>query len=327
MTVSTSCLGIHQSALILQSAIRAAFEDLRAKPYLLDYAFGGLAQDTLTAGEYGGAEIERAKQWFLSNDIKVFIATRTNQVTFPCVSLKVLSSNEAENTIGDIHYEPQEDADLAWPVLSGPFDAIRYEPSTGKLTIPQPDIITAPNQVVVARSGNAYTVRQTPDRTTLVLDKGLREDFAQMTVRGQKPSFVTSLGSAEFVETVMLGCHAQSEPIYAIYLHSLVVFSLLMYRASLLEARNFERTSIQSTGEGEREQDLKEELVYSRYLQLTGYVRQMWPRAIAPRVTAVETQPRITDAGRVAPGTELDAPWLGDEDGDGLVSLMRTPRK
>lgn len=327
MTLSTGCLGIHQSALIVQSAIRAAFEDLRAKPYLLDYTFGGLAQDTLTQSDYGDAEVERAKQWFLTNDIKVFVATRTNQITFPCVSLKVLSSNEAENTLGDIHNEPREDADLPWPVLAGPLDATAYNPATGALTIPEPDIVTAAGQVVVARSGNAYPVRSTPDRTTLVLDKGLREDFAQLTIRGQKPAFVTSLESAEFSEVVMIGCHAQSEPIYAVYLHSLVVFALLMYRQSLLEKRNFERTSIQSTGEGEREQDLKDELVFSRYLQLSGYVRQMWPKAIAPRVTAVAFQARIEGAGRVAPGAEVDASWLGDDDTDSLLLSMSTRRK
>ena len=135
-----------------------------------------------------------------------------------------------------------------------------------------------------------------------------------MVIRGVKPGYVTSLESAEFSETYMLGCHAQGESIYATYLHSIVVFALLSYREALLESRNFERSSINSTAEGEKEMLTKQELVYSRYLQISGYVRNMWPKNISPKITGVVVQPKIVGGGVLAPGQESTAPWLGDLD-------------
>ena len=73
------------------------------------------------------------------------------------------------------------------------------------------------------------------------------------------------------------------------YLHSILVFALLRYKQSLLEARGFERTSL-SSSDLRRDDETLPEVLYSRYVTLTGYVRQAWPKSTNPRIGAIQVK-------------------------------------
>ena len=295
--MTTEALGIFQSDLIIRSAVIAAIRDLRANPFLLDYAFASLPADTLTAGVYGASQVQKAKDWFLKTEINIYLNVNMNQVKFPCVSIALANSVEEENTLGDIHYQPFEDADLEWPVYAGPMDPQHYDPATGELVLDPnkpSEFILAPGLLVIDAIGGHHTILAVEDQTHVTIEPGLTVDLSGMQIRPQRPAQVASVESASFREMYSLGCHVDSEAVHLTYLHSVIVFALLRYRQTLLEARGYERSNI-SSSDFRRDDETLPEFLYSRYLQITGYVRQAWPKDIKPKIVAVITDP-IPDA-------------------------------
>jgi hypothetical protein len=311
-TFNTEVLGIHQSDVILRTAIIEAINDLRANPWLLNYVFASLPLDKLTANDYGQKEIDRAKEWFVRTEIPVVWNITTNDPKFPCISLALMSSQEVEQegTLSDTHYQPFEDNDWEWPVLAGPLNAIAYNAGTGTMAVDPTlvDIVIAPGMNVVTKAGKTYPITEVLDQATFRIQAGIVDDFNQMVIKTANPAYITELESAVFREVYALGCHVDSEPVQLTYLHSILVFILKRYNQALLEARGFERMVVSST-DLKRDDDTLPEFLYSRYVQVTGSVRQSWPKTVAMKVSSVVPAPRATDAAEPAQDTadEIEA--------------------
>lgn len=322
MAVNTKTFGIFQSDLIIRSAITQGLAELRKKSWLLDFCFASLPQDELTARDYGQSTIDKAKAWFLAQKLPVMMNT-TNQppTTFPCISIQLVSSNEDAKTHGDVNYDVSEDNDMSWPALYGPFDAVSYNPVNGVLVFPDDvadKLVLFPGQIVIDRTGGFHQIIEAIDAVTVVVDKNLTVDFSQAVVKGQPPSIITSIESVVFSETYQIGCHVNGEPEQLTWLHSIVVFLLLAYKQVYLEARNFERSIISSSEFSDNPFLGEGQTVYSRFITLSGYVRQMWPGAIAQKITGVQSQPIIEGGGVMYPNATdeeiKDASFIGDED-------------
>jgi hypothetical protein len=314
MGVPSEAIGIHQSDLIIRSAIIAAFDDLRANPWLLDYAFAQLPKDTLTKDEYGQREIDNAKKWFLNTRIPVFMSTRVDEVSLPAISITLLESVEAETTLADVHYVPQQDTDRVWPALTAPFTPESYNQTTGEMTIPgSVTLVLAAGQQIIDATGGVHEILEVIDDRKVRIEPAIA-DFRGAVIKGKPPSSIASFESVRMKETYAIGCHVQGEQVYLTYLHTLLVFALLRYKATLLEARGFERSSI-SSSDFRRNEAFENELSFSRHVNLTGYVTQVWPGEISPKVTAMQTVTRIADSGKLPAGTNPDESlWIGDQD-------------
>ena len=285
----TEALGIHQSDVIIHSAIEQAIADIRANPVLLDYVFASLPRDSLTAPKYGQKEVDQAKKWFLATEIPVVMRNRLDEVKLPAISIGLLESSEAENTLADTHYIPQEEADVVWPVLAGPFSPVSYNQTTGVLVVPEAvgDALSITvDMVVVDRDGVTHAITEVTDAYTIVLAPGTIANFSSALIKTAQPQLITQLESLAFRETYSIGCHAQNEPVQLTYLHSIVTFILLRYKETLLEARGFERSTVSSAELRENDQ-FQPEMVWSRYINLTGYVRQYWPKTSAEKVREI----------------------------------------
>lgn len=311
-------LGVHQGDVVVRTALVAALRDLRANPWLLDYAFASLKHDELTREEYGQQEIDRAKEWFQRTNVPVVMAFRNEAPKLPCLTVKLLDSGEDAATLADVHYQPSERSDDEWPVLVGPVTP-GYDSVTGVLTLPADSVsaVLVSGQVVVTRTGKVYPVEEVVSATRLRIAKGLAEDFDQSTVRGSRPAVVTAIESVVFKERYAVGCHAAGaagNPVHTLYLHSVAIFCLLRYRQDLLEARGFERSQVAS-GELYRDEGWGEELVYSRDVTLAGYYRVSWPkrRGGALAFAATQVSP-LSDALPVEAGEiNLDADPISGE--------------
>lgn len=321
----TVALGIHQSDVIIKSAITTALENIRSNPWLLDYCFANLPQDSLTAEKYGLKSVEQAKNWFLNTKIPVFVIPRLDEAKLPAISIQLQSSQEAETTLSDVHYQVTEDATyIQRPALTDPFTPESYVPSTGVMTLTEAvaeDLVLGVGLFVVTKTGNEYEITEILDDRSFVLRTNINDDFGDVVIKGPQASYVASLESASYKETYVIGCHVSSEPIHCVYLHSILKFALLVYKQALLEARGFERTTINSTDLRAESGWEGAETAFARYLQVTGFVRQYWPKDISPKITAVEFQPRISDIPEAAANDEEfnSLPWLGvddEEDGD-----------
>lgn len=319
----TKIVGIHQSDVIIRSALTAAIADLRANPWLLDYVFASLPQDTLTWKEYGEKSVQQAKQWFLRTNIPVKVVPVLNELTVPCVTISLISSSEVtqESTIGDVHSESSEQTTSPWPALTPTFAPVSYNQSTGIMVVPTlpEDIYPAPGMYLVDKVGRYHEVLEVLDSTTLKIQPGTVADFRETVLKSGRAGFVANIESSSFRETYRVGIHVGGDPAPLVWLHSIVTFILMRYKEALLEARGFER-STHSSSDFQRDNQFETELVFSRYIELTGYVRQYWPKAIASPIDAVVMDPirvsgenasvKVADAG-VDPDEAL---WVGDLD-------------
>ena len=285
----TEAIGIFPSDIILRTAIISAMQDLRKHPWLLDYAFMFLDRDALTRNEYGQKEMERAKKWFLSTNIPIFMSTRLDDVKLPAISIHLSSSHEDDTTLGDVHYLPSESAPATWPILEGPLSAMSYDPHSGTLVLPPMDLVLVPGMFVVDDNGRELEIKELVNGGTVSVEPTAHFNLKNLTIRSAKPYLVTDIESTVFKETYQVGCHVPTASVYLTYLHSIIVFCLLRYKETLLEGRGFERTVLQSADLSQNAA-FDNEIAFSRFIGVTGYVRQYWPKAIQPAITSVHTE-------------------------------------
>lgn len=313
---TTEATGIFQSDILIRHALLAGFRDLRANQWLLDYVCAGLRQDELTNRTYGQKEIDALKKWFNSTEIPVIVYGSLVDVKSPAVTIALVSSTEDENTLGDIHYTPQEDvADAPWPALSEPFSA-RFDPLTGRVTVPvaiTTDIF--PGMVIVDAAGVAHEILDVEDERVFTIADRAVVDFRGAVLKAGSPSTLQTLESAVFREQYQIGCHVSGEPLQLIFLHTLVVFVLLRGRQVLLEARGFEKSNF-SSSDFSKNEFFQVENAWTRYIALNGIVRQAWPKFRFEKLTGIKTAIKVIGAGHLPPesrppSTQL---WMGDLD-------------
>jgi hypothetical protein len=288
--VSTELLGIGQSDVIIRAAIIEGIADMRRNPDLLDKVFASLKYDDLTKDELGESEIAQAKKWFLASDIPVFLSYKIDESKLPCISISLEDSAETEYTLGDVHYVPFEDADGDTPILAGPF-AAKYVASSGFVIIPFDalnGITLGSGMVIVDRVGREHTIIEVLDDNIVAIAPNTVADFSKALLKSIIPRQVAEVRSVNARETYHLGCHVQGEPFYLTWLHSIMVFVLLRYKVTLLEARGYERSTLQST-DFTRNMDFATELAFSRWINITGYLRQYWPQEQVDKIETTDT--------------------------------------
>lgn len=295
---TTEAVGIFQSDIIIRTALIAALKDIRDNPWLIDAAFMSLRQDPLTRKVYGAKEVANARKWFAESQVEVMLGIRPADGAPPpfAISIHLMSSDEQENTLGDVHPFAIEEWEAKWQPLTPPFTPASYSALTGVFELPAniaADLTPSVFMVVVDRFGNKYPIVDVVDDTHVSLGVGVTGDFAGCFIKPAIPAYVAALESAEFKENFVIGCHATGEPVHLTYLHTLVVFAILRYRQALLEARGLQRSFIASTDF--KVEDILDapEMYFSRYINLTGYARHVWPKNVSQRVVSVtsETDP------------------------------------
>lgn len=319
-------LGIFQSDVIIRTAIVAALADLRVNPQLLDYVFASLPADEKTRRDYGEKSVAAAKKWFLNNKIEVAMVPVMDKAKAPIITIKLLDSNEAETTLGDIHYISSEFDEDAWPPLTEEFNP-SYNPATGNFTVELEKIgglYVVPGMSIIDGVGKDHEILVV-NEDGFGISPGTVADFRHAVLKGRKPVRATSLESVAYKESYQIGVHVPSEPVYLTWLHSIVVFCLLRYKEALLESRGYGRSVVNSSS-FDKNPEFLEEAVFSRYLNISGYVRQYWPKVLgAPTIQTVQPGDADTnavgagivvhDGGKMSPTIDPDdSLFMGDED-------------
>jgi len=305
--------GIFAGDIVLRTALVAGLADLRANPHFLDYVFASLPRDPVTYKDYGEQEIAQAKAWFLKTAIPVSMVPRLDTSTWPRITIALRESSEAppEASLGDVHYIPDQENSSSWPTLTGKFTPESYVPSTGVITLADDlGLVLAEGQNIVDYTGRAHKILEVYDDFTFAITPNTVADFRQSVIKSAYPGLVTQLESSSFKETYTVGVHTQGKPVTLTWLHAIVQFILLRYKEALLEARGFERSTISSSDFG---QEVGQgELTWTRYVNVSGYVRQIWPKAIGLSIGDVDT-----DGIRI-----VGLPHAPDESGNGTQRLL-----
>lgn len=313
----TEIKGIFASDVVIRSAIVRALDNIYNDPKQLDYVFRSLVEDELTAPVYGQKQVELAKEWFLNTNIPVFMAFNIDSQHIPCITISLQESVETEQTLGDVHYVPQELTAGDWPALSPPFTPVAYSPTSGIMVLPpglMGDDIVAAGMYVVTRDGRRYQVTANLGDDEISLAPYSVGDFTKAVIKPATERYVTTIESTDFKETYQVGIHVMGEPAHLLFLHAIVKYALLKYKQDLLEARGFERSVLQST-DFRRNQEFDAEVVFSRYINITGFVRQYWSKDMKQTIAVTSSSFEVAAAENLivgAVGSDSDADAVTD---------------
>lgn len=321
-TTLTRVVGIHQSDIIIRSAIAAALADIRANPFLLSHVFGSLPQDALTWKSYGEKDLNQARDWFLKTNIPVSVLPRLDESTFPQITIELLESTEVtpEATLGDVNYIPEEVHSEFSPILTSKFTPESYDVETGTVVLPSsPEGVSIfAGMFLVDRNGKSHEILSIVSETEFTIAPGTVADFRGACFKSGS-GWKVAVESSSFKESYRIGIHVQGEPSQLTWLHSIVQFALLRYKQVLLEGRGFERSTFGSS-QVSRAEWAEAENVLSRYITVSGHVRQFWPKTVAPAIDGVEMDAlRVSgqnaDVSVTAAGGDPDEElWIGNLD-------------
>lgn len=312
---STTAPGIFQGDVIIRSAFVEAIRDLRCNPWLLDYAFASLAQDSLTKKTYGTDEIRNAKEWFQNTKIQVIMAADLNDVAFPCISISELGCQEEGATLGDVNYDVQEDLDTKWTSIIGPTTPVSYDYTTGKITLDPDDVgekILVGGMVLLLQNGTVLNVVDAEDNVVWITPTTEVLDLNRLFVRSSRPTQAVSLESIRMRENYGLVCAVQGKLVHLTYLQCICKFIYFRYKQRLFEARGFENSKLNFTAT-EAYKVFEEQLVYQKGFQLSGIVHYFWPKDVMDKLETVEVQTRILGLKTGVTDVSVE-PWVGSDD-------------
>lgn len=268
-----------------------AMQRLRDDPSMLDDVFHSLVEDDVTKGEYGDAQIASAKEWFLSQDIPIFMSFRIDDAKCPCISISLQESTEAEQTHGDVHYVPQEYTEADWPAITDRFDVSAYAPSSGMISIPASaltgGLVLGAGMTIADAQGRRYPILEVLDDLVVAIAPNTIANFRGAVLYGTQPKLISTIESVNFRETYVVGCHVMGNSTFLTYLHSIVLYCLMKYKQELMEARGLERTTL-SSSDFRRNDLTKNELMFSRAVIVNGFVRQSWRKSKDERIQATD---------------------------------------
>ncbi len=282
--------------LILLRGIKEGIAWMRANPYILDWVFERLIEEGMDLQKsYGQQEINRAKSWFLKNNIDVRMAYNLDGIQFPCVSIELLNQTESKQhaTLGDVAADVwnEDVTDNPYVIkprtLVGPFPSVTYDITTGLVTIPDDfdtELIFVNQALYSPASDTEYIITKINDEQSFFIETDLRENFANSYIACAFRSLKAQRGIAQFNETYNIKVLVNGDQGHLVWLHTIVSYLLLKFRQDLLEKKNIGLTTI-SSGPLQQENpgEYGGEAVFSRNISMEALIEVTWLKTLAER--------------------------------------------
>ena len=317
---------IFQTDALIKTLLEESLNDLKKNSWLIDYILWDFTHSPFLRGPYGQKQVDAAKEFFKNNNINIFHQFVKDKEKFPCIILTLGTSTETQEyrTMGDVGSETV----TLMPSLTGqkipyvvqPFTPAGFEPSTGTVEVPEGIDISAVSAGMVLldpTSGDGTPVLSINGQN-IIIQAGLELDSTQLGVVPQYRYFQTRMGRSFFQETWNITC-ATNDPQSLLWLHSVVVFTMLRYREfmehnGILEVTNFSSTDMftpEFSNAGGEE-------IYCRQVTVTNKVLQTWPRDLHRKIESV----LLRDSN---PGAVTLSDPEGYTGGIKIVSNLTTP--
>lgn len=295
--------GIFQGDVLIKLAIELGIEDMRKNLWLIDHMLSDLKNISYAKDKYGQKNIDACKEWFKNNQIDVYLRGRDDKDRLPCVTIQLGPSNEkaAMKTMADQSTEtvvlmPNE-IGKPIPYIVKPFVPTGYDEVSGEVSVdPSVDLtgVSAGMVLVNPSNGNGYVIQDITGEGILI-EPNLEIQTSQFGIVPQFPYYKARVEHSFFDETYQIGCHAHGDPQNLLFLWSIVKYSILRYRESLLEANGFAESSISSGGPDFDESFTVEggEKAWARYMTLNGQTENSWiksPRRIIEAIALKKKQ-------------------------------------
>lgn len=302
---------IFQSDLIIKTAIELGIQDMRDNLWLIDDMLSDAVDNVYLQKKYGTNQVQACKEWFLNNQIDIYMRGRNDRDRYPNITITLGTSQEKSEmeSLGQASWETvtllPNQIGKTIPYVMAPFEPTNYDPSTGEVMVSTgtPGLgNVAPGMMLVdPATGNGYIIQGLlPDGFELEISLSLTA--ATYVVLPKNQFYKARREHSFFQETYNISCNVHGDEQTLLWLHSIVLYSMLRYRESLFEANGFAESIISSS-------DLQEnpafmgpggERAFSRVLTLTGQVENSWiksPRRVIEKVVANDPALGNADTG------------------------------
>jgi hypothetical protein len=267
----------------LRTIMTQGLEDISKNPWLLDDILGDTKSNPYLQKLYG-TQIESCKQWLANNRINIVLSEREDKLEFPAITIELGSSNEKLDMkhLGDLSTEKErflpQNINRPIPYVLKPILG-SYDPTSGSFTFSSAvDLsLVAPGMILVEPStGTGYSIQSVQSATVVQLIPGLTIPTATYGIIPQYQHFEARIGHTFMQEQYVIGCHGLDQQTL-LWLHSIVVYSLLRYRQSLLEEGGFAESIIKS-GKMYPNQGYSDsgQVIWSRDVSIEGQVENQW---------------------------------------------------
>lgn len=321
--------GIFQGDILIKTAIELGIEDMRKNLWLIDHMLEDLTTNSYVVDKYGKKQVDACKEWFTNNNIDIYLVGRTDKDQPPCITIALGSSSEKPDmkTMADQSTETvmlmPNDINKPIPFVVKPFTVTSYDKSSGLVSLDPNtknlDAVSAGMILVDPKTGSGFSIIDVTAEG-IMISPGADLSSAQLGVVPQFQYYSARIEHTFFQEQYKIGCHAHGDPQVLLWLHSIVMYSLLRYRESLLEANGFAESVFSSsdimdspifTGPGGEES-------FDRYITITGQVEFTWiksPRRSIESVVLKDPNPPA--------GTNASLGYIG---GIKILSNFGTPQ-
>lgn len=287
--------GMFPTDVFIKTLLEESIDNIKKNLWLLDHILWDFTHNEFLRTKYGQKQVDAAKEWFATNNINVFHQYVKDKEKFPCIVLTLGSSVEHQEyrTLSDVSQEtvgltPMEVGQKI-PYVVLPFIPYGYDPATGEVGVPEGIDIgpVSPGMVLL----NPITGNGTPvlsiNGQNIMIQPNVQLDASQLGVIPQFRFFQSRLGRSFFQENWSITC-ATNDMSTLLWLHTVVIYSLLRYREfmehnGILEITNLSSTDIFnadfSNAEGEE--------IYCRQISVSNKVEQKFVRGLHKKIESV----------------------------------------
>lgn len=267
----------------IKTMLELGLDDIKKNDWLLNDVLGDTISNEYLRERYA-SQISSCKQWLANNRIYIFMSERDDKMEFPCITIEMGTSNEksdmkhmADLSTQSIKLLPNN-INKPIPYVIKPLLG-SYDPSSGAFAFSSTvDLLTvSPGMVLVnPTTGVGYVIQSITVANQVNLLTGLDIETTVYGIIPEYQYYETKIGHTFMQEPYKISCHAMDQQTL-LWLHSIVVYSLLRYRQALLEKDGYAESLI-SSSKMFPNPDYSDagQVIWSRDINLTGQVENRW---------------------------------------------------
>ena len=269
----------------IKTMIELGLEDISKNNWLLADILGDTVSNKYLRERYG-TQIESCRQWLANNRINIFLSNQqADKQEFPSIDIELGTSNELPEMkhMGDLSVESikliPQDINKPIPYVIKPPLTGTYDSSTGAFAFSAPVNLNnvSPGMILVnPANGTGYVIQSVTVANQVNLLTNLTLPNTPFGIIPEYQYYESRIGHTFMQEPYKITCNGLDQQTL-LWLHSIVVYSLLRYRQVLLEKDGYAQSTISSSPMYANEYYSDNgQVIWSRDINLTGQVENRW---------------------------------------------------
>ena len=327
---------------LIKTAIELGIDDIRKNPWLVQHIMSDFVVNPYLRQKYGENQVKSCIEWLQNNEIDTYLRYRKDRDRLPCVTVTLGESIEkpemkfmADKSPNYIIYLPNQ-IGKPIPYVLKPFAPVSFNADTMELIIP-PELlvgvgISSGMILVNPSNGTGFIIESvTPNGVVVNLDQKTIETATVLGIVPQYQYYKAKIEHTFFHESYHIECTAHGDPNTLLWLHAIVLYSLLRYRESLLEANGITETLVSSSDivPTETYSSPAGEEAFSRVITMSAQVENTWVKSPQRYIESVVLGEETSDGfiGGISVLSNLNSPSFVDKTKESWYTVEEDPSK